>query len=70
MATVIVENAQGERAPRKAKVIIENEPVKHIRPKTTDSNLFVSFDGVLYVGHYLKASKKQSIRILTLFSRN
>ena len=39
-----------------AKITIENEPKKHIRPSTKDSDMFVAFDGRFYSGHYLKTN--------------
>lgn len=67
MATVIIENTKGHRAPTKAKVIVENEPVKYKRPCTLDSGLFFGDDGKLYVGYYLTTNKNIALEYFRYF---
>lgn len=47
-----------------AKVIIENEKKKTVRPDTTQSTMYISFRGELCEGHYLKANRNTSRRLI------
>lgn len=44
-----------------ATIIIENQPKKTVRPNTTDSTMFVSCDGKLYFGYYLRDTRSKHI---------
>lgn len=52
-----------------ATIIIENKPKKSKRPNTTDSTMFVSFDGTLYSGYYLTAHQRTALEVLKCFNQ-
>lgn len=47
-----------------AKVIITNQKNITIRPCTLDSNMFISHNGILYEGYYLKTNCHTAEKII------